>query len=296
MERSMSRNRRSFSLSRSRAKPEVDGVVVRGRVIKSEDDPPPDEVDQELSSPIVDGAIEYDQPSVNDRAAKGHSSTDERKTGDASSDVPQAERPPSIDTSIARRITFASPSSPIRERRHARILSMQGVGARHNLENHPRKTPRPIYPHELPRIDERTEPNDRRTFLKDEAVGRNSQFAGLTLAEREQLGGAEYRALTFLAVLVPAYFILWQLLGCLGLGAYVAHNRVDATKVNAENPWYDQIREIARTELIDLQVGGCIQCGFCLQQQWHEPTGRKHGCISNVGLHANHNGPSDFGW
>ena len=69
-------------------------------------------------------------------------------------------------------------------------------------------------------------------------IGKNSQFSRLTLAERERLGGAEYRAVTFLAVIVPMYFFLWQLLGCLGLGPYVARNRPNTTQTIGLNSWY----------------------------------------------------------
>ncbi|KAL9077859.1 MAG: hypothetical protein Q9157_003215 [Trypethelium eluteriae] len=69
-------------------------------------------------------------------------------------------------------------------------------------------------------------------------VSRNSQFHGLTEAERERLGGCEYRAIEFLAIIVPLYFILWQLFGALGIGAYIHNNQPDATLANGLNPWW----------------------------------------------------------
>lgn len=69
-------------------------------------------------------------------------------------------------------------------------------------------------------------------------VSRNSEFHGLTMHEREKLGGYEYRAVSFLAWLVPLYFILWQLLGCLGCGAWVALNQPDTAYDNGLNPWW----------------------------------------------------------
>ena len=75
-------------------------------------------------------------------------------------------------------------------------------------------------------------------FQSGGRVGRNSQFYSLTLSERERLGGVEYRAVMLLEVIVPVYFILWQLLGCIGLGAYVATYRADTTLQNGLNPWY----------------------------------------------------------
>ncbi|RAL60223.1 hypothetical protein DID88_000003 [Monilinia fructigena] len=63
------------------------------------------------------------------------------------------------------------------------------------------------------------------SYLNADTTGRNGQFHGLSRDEREHLGGVEYRAISFLAWLVPAYFILWQVLGGIGLGAYMAYNK-----------------------------------------------------------------------
>ncbi|KAF4635529.1 hypothetical protein G7Y89_g2564 [Cudoniella acicularis] len=62
-------------------------------------------------------------------------------------------------------------------------------------------------------------------YLTRHTTGRNAQFYGLSRAEREHLGGVEYRAITLLAWVVPAYFVLWQFLGCIGLAAYFAYNK-----------------------------------------------------------------------
>ena len=75
-------------------------------------------------------------------------------------------------------------------------------------------------------------------FQSEGRVGRTSQFYSLTLSERERLGGVEYRAVMLLEVIVPVYFVLWQLFGCIGLGAYVATYRADTTLQNGLNPWY----------------------------------------------------------
>ncbi|WPH04979.1 Hypothetical protein R9X50_00787700 [Acrodontium crateriforme] len=69
-------------------------------------------------------------------------------------------------------------------------------------------------------------------------TARNSQFHGLSDKEREKLGGYEYRAVQFLAWVVPAYFILWQLLGCLGCAAWVAYHRSEIAQANGLNPWW----------------------------------------------------------
>ncbi|KAA8575909.1 hypothetical protein EYC84_006074 [Monilinia fructicola] len=67
---------------------------------------------------------------------------------------------------------------------------------------------------------------------------RNGQIHGLSRNEREHLGGVEYRAISFLAWLVPAYFILWQVLGGIGLGAYMAYNKSNVALENGINPWW----------------------------------------------------------
>ncbi|KAL1970417.1 hypothetical protein VTN77DRAFT_5578 [Rasamsonia byssochlamydoides] len=68
--------------------------------------------------------------------------------------------------------------------------------------------------------------------------GRNSTFHHLTDAERRRLGGVEYRAVCLLSVIVPVYFVLWQLLGGLGLGAYLARHKASVTEANGLNPWW----------------------------------------------------------
>ncbi len=237
-DRSNSRGQRPFPRLLSRSRPEVDGVVVRGRAIEREKQ---EEVDGNLSISAEPEVAERDTKIVSDYEVEHSKPPVDCEASTIEPGASQLNQPLVNDIGVTRRITFASPSSPVRERQHGRFFSMQGIGARQNIQNHPMKSPRPIYPNELPRINEKSEYTSRPIFLSTDLVGRNSQFAGLTLAERERLGGVEYRAVSILAILVPAYFILWQLLGCVGLGAYVARKRVDATLVNAENPWYDQV-------------------------------------------------------
>ena len=77
----------------------------------------------------------------------------------------------------------------------------------------------------------------------------------------------EYRAVTYLAVIVPLYFFLWQILGCLGLGAYVASKRASTAEINAENPWYARdvcpVRWDIR-QLTPFQGGLALLLGFRL--------------------------------
>jgi Trk-type K+ transport system membrane component len=78
------------------------------------------------------------------------------------------------------------------------------------------------------------------TFVKEQKrnIGRNGQFFNLSSDQREYLGGVEYRALKFLSIFVPAYFILWQLFGGIALGAYMSVYEKEACAVNAQNPWW----------------------------------------------------------
>ncbi|KAI1357662.1 cation transport protein-domain-containing protein [Xylaria arbuscula] len=72
-------------------------------------------------------------------------------------------------------------------------------------------------------------------------IGRNAQFHGLTSEEREKLGGTEYRALRLLSIVVPVYFVSWQFLGSLALGAWIANNQPQPALDNAISPWWNGI-------------------------------------------------------
>ncbi|KAJ2978189.1 hypothetical protein NUW58_g7571 [Xylaria curta] len=72
-------------------------------------------------------------------------------------------------------------------------------------------------------------------------VGRNAQFHGLSSDEREKLGGTEYRALRLLSVIVPIYFVSWQVLGSVALGAWIANNQPQPALDNAISPWWNGI-------------------------------------------------------
>ncbi|KAF5862921.1 hypothetical protein ETB97_010962 [Aspergillus alliaceus] len=69
-------------------------------------------------------------------------------------------------------------------------------------------------------------------------VGHNSAFYHLTKAERRRLGGGEDQAISLLVTIVPLYFVLWQLLGGLGVGAYIASKKATITESNGINPWW----------------------------------------------------------
>ncbi|EPE04669.1 impb mucb samb family protein [Ophiostoma piceae UAMH 11346] len=76
------------------------------------------------------------------------------------------------------------------------------------------------------------------SFLSGHPIGRNAQFHGLTREEREELGGCEYRALKLLCVIVPLYFVLWQVLGCIALGAWINCHMASTATANGINPWW----------------------------------------------------------
>ncbi|KAI9668962.1 MAG: hypothetical protein M1829_005190 [Trizodia sp. TS-e1964] len=128
---------------------------------------------------------------------------------------------------------------------HSGILSMQGVGvhptfmfSKHkpSLESNLTLGNRAIPKHP---ITNHTVKESLQRYIPSKAlIGRNSSFYRLTPAQREQLGGVEYKAIKFLSILVPLYFFLWQLLGGLGVGAYVANYKADITEQNGLNPWW----------------------------------------------------------
>ncbi|KAI4225220.1 MAG: hypothetical protein L6R36_004084 [Xanthoria steineri] len=145
-----------------------------------------------------------------------------------------------------RGITFAEPNpvSPTTKIAPlARIFSMQGVGARHDIPNHPVRIARPE--NALSPIEE----DQEKSKLADLAdliyhfsipgmVGRNSHFSGLSFEDRQRLGGVEYRALEILFIVVPLYCFSWQILAAIGMGAWVANNGRELTEGNGLNPWW----------------------------------------------------------
>jgi len=139
------------------------------------------------------------------------------------------------------------PSPPREEKGHHRVLSFVGVGA------HPSSSAYRL-PHSSGLVNRGEKKlHDAKddvkeglgldtskfpSYLTRRTTGRNAQFFGLSREEREHLGGVEYRAITLLAYVVPIYFVAWQFLGCIGLGAYMAHNKADVATGNGINPWF----------------------------------------------------------
>lgn len=140
-----------------------------------------------------------------------------------------------------RGVTFSqTPAPAMKVAPLARILSMQGVGARHDIPNHPTCITHPE--NFLSPIKEHYEKINKADLINRFSipgiVGRNSHFSNLSLDDRERLGGVEYRALEVLIMVVPLYFVAWQFLGSIGLGAWVKNNGQDLTAGNDLNPWW----------------------------------------------------------
>jgi hypothetical protein len=122
-----------------------------------------------------------------------------------------------------------------------RVFSMSGVGARSN--SHARRLT----------VQTATRPShDRPRTFSDESgdevvssgfIARNSNFHHLTEADRLRLGGTEYKAVTMLAWIVPTYFVAWQLLSGIALGAYVNNYYASIARENGLNPWYKTRRQ-----------------------------------------------------
>lgn len=99
-------------------------------------------------------------------------------------------------------------------------------------DNEPRHRSRTPHPHPV-----RTKTMDtiRSVLTRDKAddmpylsytptMGRNSNFLGLTLEQREELGGIEYRSLRTLALVLLFYFFIFHILGVVCLLPYILFN------------------------------------------------------------------------
>ena len=156
------------------------------------------------------------------------------------------EQDPPTEALRLRTTFFTSNPSPSR-RLHSPVITFQGIGARQDIMNHPRRIERRqdyTSPLRTAQSRERINTGSTQHSVYPGIIGRNSQFSSLTFAEREHLGGAEYRAIALLAIIVPLYFVLWQLLGALGLGAYVANNRSAAPEANGLNAWLELVQAL----------------------------------------------------
>ncbi|KAL4936841.1 hypothetical protein BDV06DRAFT_85111 [Aspergillus oleicola] len=69
-------------------------------------------------------------------------------------------------------------------------------------------------------------------------ISRNSQFHGLTPEEREQLQGVEYKAVSFLSVIVPIYWLSFLICGILGMGLWLQINKPQVPRDNGLSPFW----------------------------------------------------------
>ena len=188
------------------------------------------------------------------------------------------------------------------KRTHTRLFDGSGVGAR-SLDQHPRNA-RPFQTvSEAPTMNDSAideELDLKRTsgslagidkYLKtiDGYIGRNSQFHNLTERERRKLGGIEYDAICLLSYVVPIYFVLWQLLGALGVGAWFSTNLPNVALQNGLESPRRLYRQFAYLEsrpepLLDRR----FLRDKCLQQFWYGFVGCQRGCDPGQLLSSSH--------
>ncbi|OKL64352.1 hypothetical protein UA08_00974 [Talaromyces atroroseus] len=129
--------------------------------------------------------------------------------------------------------------SPIRDRSRHRMFPMAGVGARPDARDPRDAAPGVVVDEDRrPSLIETLNKNSQKYFSSRAFISRNSQFHGLTPNEREKLGGVEYKAICFLSIIVPLYFILFNTLGFIGLGTWITVNRPDVARTNGLDPFW----------------------------------------------------------
>ena len=234
----------TFSRTKSRRRNSVNGLesaiasgAVRGRIIKDQE--PKLDPDISTNRPAVHREDASAIPASPVEASVGQSEIVQSPVGRTSGHITfqdSMRSPITIgDTGFLHRTSSKS---------HRPFIA-GGVGVR-TMENHPRNS-QPLNPRAdlgyLPQSEEHTKPGRFATFedwvkSRGGLLGRNSQFHNLTEKERRKLGGIEYDAVSVLSVIVPLYFVLWQLLGAVGVGAYLQLNRPDIAYSNGLNPFW----------------------------------------------------------
>lgn len=123
---------------------------------------------------------------------------------------------------------------------HHSVFSMAGVGARPDLNNHPHDAPPlPLYTEDSPMSGFKGLIRGTQKYFSSKGlISRNSQFHGLTSAEREELGGVEYKAISLLSWIVSLYFLLFLLLGIIGVGSWLQTNHPEVARVNGLDPFW----------------------------------------------------------
>lgn len=123
---------------------------------------------------------------------------------------------------------------------HHQIFHMVGVGARGDIHNHPRDIiPVPYVGNELPEVGLKGVIRGTWKYHSFKGqVSRNSQFHGLSAIEREELGGAEYKAVAFLSWIVSLYFIVFIILGIISVGGWLQANHPEVSQENGLDPFW----------------------------------------------------------
>ncbi|KAJ5901601.1 hypothetical protein N7495_002129 [Penicillium taxi] len=121
-----------------------------------------------------------------------------------------------------------------------RVFPMAGVGARPDLHNHPRDVvPVTPCPEEAPYSGLKGVIRGTQKYFSSRGlIGRNSQFHGLTAAERDKLGGVEYKAVSFLTLVVFLYLAMFLVIGSVGVGGWLQLNHPDITRTNGLDPFW----------------------------------------------------------
>lgn len=124
-----------------------------------------------------------------------------------------------------------------------RVFPMVGVGARPDLNNHPRDAAPSLSLSQEAGEDEASRfkgmiQGTQKYFFSKGLISRNSQFHGLTPGEREMLGGVEYRAVSFLWAIVLLYWLMFMLFGIIGMGGWLQANHPDTARENGLSPFW----------------------------------------------------------
>lgn len=176
------------------------------------------------------------------------------------------QRPPQRATSVSQEIYHL---------RRRPLLDFSGVAAQRTATSHPRLSQPVTRTTDETDADEQSKPRSdslaRMNKYFDSIggfVGRNSRFHSLTESERRRLGGLEYDALTVLSYLVPIYFVLFQLFGAIGIGAWLQINQPSVEYENGE------LLSLLRFSLLTpIRLGSFLDryllCGQRIQQLWH---------------------------
>lgn len=75
---------------------------------------------------------------------------------------------------------------------------------------------------------------DQRFKSKQDGEG---ELGRISRKEKRIVGGIEYKAVRLLSYVVPAYFVLWQIVGMICLGAYISQQLSSIAKENEINSW-----------------------------------------------------------